>query len=691
VKRQRAVLIKLTRVAAQPLVDSWHNWVERRHVPAVSLESVRRRLEMLLTALYGDAIRIDALPPHPPAWRAWFHGFMIGIPRHLRVRQPSGAIVGETIRLPAVLTGHDEHDALLRYRLLALEQGARVARGTATRLPETADLLERDLYLLSEANAVDRALVRDVSGIAAPLASARHDALTRRPSFDLLTPLERQVERLARAVLRSGNQPAADTVSTAPTIPTSPALFPPDAPTPDASLAWARVTASILRAQVRGVAGVAPDAAPDASMRYRGLASVAAWGDVRTDASIMHAAGPMIQEEAADALDLEGPSQASPSSDASRESQESHESHESSAEHSGERDNASLDDTTRPDDQDRASVWENDEGASTAEPSGNATDGLAGRDATQEESIAATPAAWASVEYPEWDCNAGHYLKHGVTIRLVPPTEDASAWAEHALQEHAALVRQVRQRFERLRSRRIRLRRQPDGEELDLDACVTALVDRQMRQVPDDRLYASVRPARRALAIALLVDVSGSTDAQVTEARQVIDVEKLALLFASEALDALGDLYGIFTFSGHGAMDVRVTTIKDFAERNGAPIHRRIAAMAPDGNTRLGAAVRHATAQLARQPAGHRMLLILSDGKPNDTDRYYHTYAIEDSRQAILEARANGVFPFCLTVDRDEPEEYLSHIFGRTGHTILRHPDQLPLALLRGVRQLLGA
>jgi nitric oxide reductase NorD protein len=138
-------------------------------------------------------------------------------------------------------------------------------------------------------------------------------------------------------------------------------------------------------------------------------------------------------------------------------------------------------------------------------------------------------------------------------------------------------------------------------------------------------------------------------------------------------------------------MDVRVTTIKDFAERNGAPIHRRIAAMAPDGNTRLGAAVRHATAQLARQPAGHRMLLILSDGKPNDTDRYYHTYAIEDSRQAILEARANGVFPFCLTVDRDEPEEYLSHIFGRTGHTILRHPDQLPLALLRGVRQLLGA
>jgi nitric oxide reductase NorD protein len=649
------------------------------------LESVRRRLEMLLTALYGDAIRIDALPPHPPAWRAWFHGFMIGIPRHLRVRHPSGAIVGETIRLPAVLTGHDEHDALLRYRLLALEQGARVARGTATRLPETADLLERDLYLLSEANAVDRALVRDVSGIAAPLASARRAALAHRPSFDLLTPLEERVERLARAVLRSGNQTAADTV------PASPALFPPDAPTPDASLAWARVTASTLRAQVRGVTSAAPDTSRDAGLRYRGLASVAAWGDVRTDASVVHAAGPMVQEEAAEALDLEGPSQASPSSDASRESRESR---ESSAEHSGEQAdeqaNASLDDAMRPNES-RASDQGDDERASTAESPSNVAGVPADRDATQEGIAHTAPAAWASVEYPEWDCNAGHYLKHGVTIRLVPPAEDTSAWAERALQEHAALVRQVRQRFERLRSRRIRLRRQPDGEELDLDACVTALIDRRMGQVPDDRLYASVRPARRALAIALLVDVSGSTDAQVTETRQVIDVEKLALLFASEALDALGDLYGIFTFSGHGAMDVRVTTIKDFAERNGAPIHRRIAAMAPDGNTRLGAAVRHATAQLARQPAGHRMLLILSDGKPNDTDRYYHTYAIEDSRQAILEARATGVFPFCLTVDRDEPEEYLSHIFGRTGHTILRHPDQLPLALLRGVRQLLGA
>jgi nitric oxide reductase NorD protein len=101
--------------------------------------------------------------------------------------------------------------------------------------------------------------------------------------------------------------------------------------------------------------------------------------------------------------------------------------------------------------------------------------------------------------------------------------------------------------------------------------------------------------------------------------------------------------------------------------------------------------VRHASALLARQDAGHRLLLILSDGKPSDADDYHDRYAVEDSRQAILEARAQGVQPFCLTVDREEPGAYMSHVFGATGHTVLRHPDQLPVALLKAVRQLLGA
>jgi nitric oxide reductase NorD protein len=92
---------------------------------------------------------------------------------------------------------------------------------------------------------------------------------------------------------------------------------------------------------------------------------------------------------------------------------------------------------------------------------------------------------------------------------------------------------------------------------------------------------------------------------------------------------------------------------------------------------------------LARQSAGHRLLLLLSDGRPNDVDLYQGPYGVEDARQAILEARASGVYPFCLTIDRDA-SQYLPRIFGQAGHTILQRPEQLPRALLRVVQALIG-
>jgi nitric oxide reductase NorD protein len=293
------------------------------------------------------------------------------------------------------------------------------------------------------------------------------------------------------------------------------------------------------------------------------------------------------------------------------------------------------------------------------------------------------------VSYPEWDYTVGAYRQRVVTVRQERAPETDSAWADRVLAEHAPLVRKIRERFERLRARRSRLTGQRDGEELDLAACVRALVDMKTGHSADDRLYIDVRPARRALAIALLVDISGSTDTPVNPLQQVIDVEKEAVLLASAALDALGDRYLVLTFSGNGADDVRLGTVKDFDEPNGDAVRRRIAAMTPRGNTRLGAAVRHATALLAREAAGHRLLLIVSDGRPNDVEWYGEEYGVEDTRQAINEARASGVFPFCLTVDR-EGAEYLPRIFGAAGHTILRHPDQLPVALVAAVRGLVG-
>ena len=175
-----------------------------------------------------------------------------------------------------------------------------------------------------------------------------------------------------------------------------------------------------------------------------------------------------------------------------------------------------------------------------------------------------------------------------------------------------------------------------------------------------------MRPGRRELSVALLVDVSASTDSWVSGHQRIVDVEKDALLVVCEALAALGDRYAIFAFSGESAEHVSIVPLKRFADRAGDRVRRRIAALEPDGYTRIGAAIRHATAALSGQPTERRLLLILSDGKPNDVDAYEGPYGIEDARQAVAEARLQNVDVFCLTVDREAPR-YAPRIFGRAG------------------------
>ncbi|MEP6620992.1 MAG: VWA domain-containing protein, partial [bacterium] len=176
----------------------------------------------------------------------------------------------------------------------------------------------------------------------------------------------------------------------------------------------------------------------------------------------------------------------------------------------------------------------------------------------------------------------------------------------------------------------------------------------------------------------------------VFDGQRVIDVERLAALVAAAAFDSLGDAYSILAFSSDGAADVRLTTIKDFSETNTQVVRERMAALAPNGKTRLGAAIRHATAQLERHGAPHRLLLVLSDGKPNDRDGYFLDYGVEDSRRAVVDARADGILPYCITVDREAAADYMADIFGASGYLTVQKPAQLPKALLGAVQRLLS-
>lgn len=628
---------------------------ELREKPAdrIALDQVRRRLEILVTALHGRAMHIEAIAaPRPSLTDRIARVFT---PHHLRPALVPAAD-GETIRLPEVLElAPDDPAALPTYRLLALEQAERIARGTAAVLAQGLTPLERDLYLLREGMIVDARLALGVRGLAGPVDEARRAALAARPPLDDMTDAERQVELLTRAAL--ADETALRDQELART-------------TPAESLAWAR-------AQARSFARTHP---------YRGVAPLAHWGIVRAPGAGMgdgaggHDANPYAARTGTVQIESRNAAPDGTGGESDRPNPDGGSGRIADTRGAMSEDGAA--DPAGGASHDHANAPAQGEAAAALHPD----DAVSRPRALDDEPVDPTPGTL----YPEWSYTEGRYIQRAVAVRERAGAGEDDAWAREVLRRHAPLVRRIRERFEPLRAQRTRLGQQRDGTELDVPACVQALVDARTGHTPGDRLYLDVRPARRGMAICLLVDVSGSTEAPVASGQRIIDVEKVAVLLASAAFDALGDAYAVMTFSSRGARDVRVTTIKDFAEANGAAVHRRIAAMEPSGNTRLGAAVRHATARLARAGGGHRLLLILSDGRPNDVDHYHERFGAEDARQAIHEARAAGIYPFCLTIDQESGPEYLARVFGATGHTLLTHPEQLPMALVSVVRGLLA-
>jgi nitric oxide reductase NorD protein len=279
--------------------------------------------------------------------------------------------------------------------------------------------------------------------------------------------------------------------------------------------------------------------------------------------------------------------------------------------------------------------------------------------------------------YPEWDAGRAAYRNPGCRVRELPPAGEDAGWAEHVLAARRVLLVRLRRQLEGLRPRRQRLRRQPDGDDLDLTGWVDDWANRHAGRAPEGRVYTQERPRRREVAVTLLLDASGSTESWLSGHQRVIDVVKEAALAFGEALATVGDRFAMLAFSGQGAADVRVRVLKRFHEPPGPTVQRRIGALEPDAFTRLGGALRHATASLARERARVRLLLVLSDGKPQDEDGYEGSYGIEDVRQAVAEARLQGVRVFGITVDREAPT-YLPRLFGPHGYTVIWNAEALP-------------
>ncbi|MBI2963542.1 MAG: hypothetical protein HYY35_07290 [Deltaproteobacteria bacterium] len=645
----------------------WHRWLPPSAPGGTSLAERRRRLELLVRAAFDrDWPIVPCDAPPRPSWLARRLGGLAPWQHEPRAEAFSD---GEGIFLPRRLdlSGRDIDGGEL-LRLAALTLGARLARGAIAAGPRAP--LARDLHWIAEGALADAAVAAELPGLAEALRRARRFALARRPEPARLSARERAVEHCLRRVLEAA---LGDSLGLLPQPPEAESSAP-------AVAAWARRAA----------------AAPPftAGGEYRGVAPVPHWGCPRPDLDAVAATAPAGGERP--------PLR---SRRLSRRIEARHAAAEQPSERTGPlvlpfgdppqsvQDPAGL---ARP--RDDAEDLDLDALSSELERLGEVSrvrDAGPVREVLEAESerrdaggsSAARDPAPAALAYPEWDFRSGAYRPGYAVVRESLASAGDAGWVERTLDAERRLLEEVRRRFEQLRPRRERRRHERDGEEVDLDAYVEDFADRAAGRPASERLYASERPLRRDVSVALLVDATGSTESWASGSKRVIDVEKEAALVFCSALSGLGDRHAVFAFSGQGPRNVRVARIKAFGEACETLVGRRIAGAHGDGLTRLGAPLRHLTAALCREPSRVRLLLVLSDGKPNDEDEYAGLYGIEDTRQAAAEARLQGVSVFCLAVDR-QASSYLPRMFGPNGYAVIGELGDLPRRLPEIYRRL---
>jgi hypothetical protein len=291
-----------------------------------------------------------------------------------------------------------------------------------------------------------------------------------------------------------------------------------------------------------------------------------------------------------------------------------------------------------------------------------------------------------SFVYREWDTAIEDYKPRWVTVREQRLREGSRGFVDDVMRRERRHVDMLRRRFEALRPQGlVKVRNLVDGDELDIDRVIEARIARKVGREPSDRLYIRRVREERDVAVAFLLDMSSSTNESADgSSRRIIDVEKEALIVAAEALHALGDPFAIWGFSGYGRDHVAFYVAKEFGEAYDDKARERIGRMTFKMENRDGAAIRHATVKLQKQPARVRLLFLLSDGKPLDCgcDHYYDRYAQDDTRAALREARKLGIHPFCVTVDPTGPA-YLARMYGEVAYTVIDRLDALPARLMR--------
>ncbi len=322
--------------------------------------------------------------------------------------------------------------------------------------------------------------------------------------------------------------------------------------------------------------------------------------------------------------------------------------------------------------------------------------------------------------YDEWDFRASDYRPRWTRVGERPAEEGELDYYEDTLKRHHGLVMETRRQFELLRPEAFRkIKRLEDGEEIDLDRAMEFLVDKKAGVGPLAQIYWRRNKLERDVAVAFLLDMSASTDEEIEKQRpkydeegedefdddprkyfqwlaqrrakqaveppkHIIDLEKESTVLIVEALEAIGDSYGIYGFSGYGRENVEYYAVKDLDEPFSDIIRKRVDKIEPIRSTRMGPAIRHTIHKLDEYDAKVKILILVSDGRPQDhgygRDRTEKEYAVHDTRQALLEAKRVGVTPFLITVDK-EGHDYLGEMCEDIGYEVVADIESLPRRL----------
>jgi nitric oxide reductase NorD protein len=290
--------------------------------------------------------------------------------------------------------------------------------------------------------------------------------------------------------------------------------------------------------------------------------------------------------------------------------------------------------------------------------------------------------------YPEYDYATGRERGEWTTLVEYAPAPGDPGRIDDILERHHGLVARITNLVRSARvSRPQRLKRQHEGDQLDLDACIDAAVSRRIRETPDPRVFSRSERRSRDLSVLLLLDISESTRDRVRSGwASVLEVEREATVMLAHAMDSLGDPFAIAAFCSNRRDDVRYRRIKDFGRPYDGFARASLAGLQSELSTRLGAAMRHAGADLARQLTHRRLLLVVTDGEPSDIDIEDRKYLVEDARHAVIELAGLGIDTFCVGLDSGG-DSYLARIFGRRNFVQIdrleRLPEKLPMLYFR--------